>query len=195
MLAAIAGVAVAVIGGGGIGEVSALGLVLAFLTMATFAVMLVLGPKQPSGVGPFARAGAPLLVASLIWIPIAPLWQLPFDRLGETAAIAGRFPLEVPLWAVLAWILLLGSTIPFVFELAGAARIGAGASSMVSFVEPIAGSILAWVVLAQALTAVQVAGLVGTIAAVAVVEHARLRSIRVVELPDALSPLAEADPR
>lgn len=195
MLVAIGGLALAVVGGGGSGAVSTTGLVLAIATMLTFAVMLIVSPRQPSGVGPLARAGAPLLVAAVAWFAVVPAWDVPWRQMGDTVELAGRGDVALPLWVVVAWTIAVGGVLAFVVVLAGSSRVGAGAASMFGMAEPVFGALLAWVLLGQDLTSVQVVGILLTVLAVGVVEHARTRTIRAVELPDALAPLADLERR
>ena len=56
-------------------------------------------------------------------------------------------------------------------------------------------SIAAWMILGQVLSLVQVIGIAITVVAVAIVEHARTRFIRAVELPGMLPPLGDGNPR
>ena len=196
MVVAVAGVALSVLGeSGGLGAVSVIGVVFGIATMITFAAMLLLSPKQPAELGPMARAGAPLVIAAVLYLIVVPPWSFPWDRLGDTVALAGRFHLEVPLWTTLVWVIMLGSVLPFALVLAGNARVGSGAASMLGMWEPVVGSLAAWVVLGQVLTLLQIAGIVITVVAVAIVEHARMRFIHEVELPGMLPPLGDGNPR
>lgn len=196
MVVAIAGVALSVLAGsGGIGAVSVIGVVFGVATMITFAMMVLLSTRQPSDLGPLARAGAPMAVAGVLYLIVVPPWSFPWDSLGDTVALAGRVHLEVPLWSTLVWVVVLGSVVPFALVLAGNARVGAGAASMLGMTEPVVGSIAAWIILGQVLTLLQIAGIVVTVVSVGIVEHARTRFIREVELPDVLAPLAEDNPR
>lgn len=195
MGAAVGGLALAVLGGSGVGELTPLGLVLAFLCMATFAVMLILGPRQPKQVDPFARAGAPLLLAGAAWFVVVPVWTVPWGELGATVPLGGSLDVAVPLWATLAWVVVIGSALAFAIILTGTVRVGAGTASMLGMTEPIVGSLLAWLVLGQALTLLQTVGILVTVAAVGVVEHARARRIGTPELFDPLAPLADPERR
>jgi drug/metabolite transporter (DMT)-like permease len=196
MIVAIAGVALSVLAGsGGIGAVSVIGLVFGIATMITFAIMVLLSPSQPSELGPLARAGAPLVVAAVLYLVVVPPWTFPWGMLGDTVELAGRFPLEVPLWTTLIWVVMLGSVVPFALVLAGNARVGAGAASMLGMWEPVVGSLAAWVILGQVLTPLQIVGITITVISVGIVEHARTRFIHDVELPGMLPPLADDDPR
>jgi drug/metabolite transporter (DMT)-like permease len=196
MIVAIAGVALSVLAGsGGLGAVSLIGVVFGLATMIMFAIMVLLSPSQPSQLGPLARAGAPLVVAAVLYLVVVPPWTFPWDMLGDTVELAGRFQLEVPLWTTLIWVVLLGSVVPFALVLAGNARVGAGAASMLGMWEPVVGSLAAWVILGQVLTPLQIVGITITVIAVGIVEHARTRFIHDVELPGMLPPLADDDPR
>ncbi|MGI9186476.1 MAG: EamA family transporter [Gaiellales bacterium] len=196
MLLAIAGVALSVLAGsGGVGAVSAIGLAFGLATMITFAAMVVLSTTQPAELGPMARAGAPLVVAALLYLIVVPPWTFPWDRLGDVVTLAGRVHLEVPLWTTLIWVVVLGSVVPFALVLAGNARVGSGAASMLGMTEPVVGSIAAWVILGQVLTFLQIVGILITVVSVGVVEHARSRFIHQVELPGMLPPLGDDDPR
>ena len=196
MIVAIAGVALSVLAGsGGIGAVSLIGVVFGLATMITFAIMVLLSPSQPSELGPLARAGAPLVVAAILYLVVVPPWTFPWGMLGDTVELAGRFQLEVPLWTTLIWVVVLGSVVPFALVLAGNARVGAGAASMLGMWEPVVGSLAAWVILGQVLTPLQILGITITVISVGIVEHARTRFIHDVELPGMLPPLGDDDPR
>lgn len=195
MVAAIAGLALAVVGGGGTGRVTATGLVLAVGTMITFAIMLIVSPRQPQGVGSLARAGAPLVVAAVAWFAVVPVWEVPWERMDVAVELAGPAGIALPVWVAVAWTIVVGGVLAFVVVLAGSARVGAGAASMFGMAEPVFGALLAWILLGQDLTGIQIVGILVTVAAVAVVEHARTRTIHVVELPDALAPLADVERR
>ncbi|MGA0121902.1 MAG: EamA family transporter [Gaiellales bacterium] len=195
MVAAIAGIGLAVLGGRALGAVTPLGLVLAFGCMITFAIMLVLSPRQPRGFDPFARAGGPLLIAALAFTVVAPVWEVPWSRMGDVVVLPGAIAVGVPLWTTVVWVVVIGAALSFAVILAGSIRVGAGAASMLSMVEPVFGALVAWLLLAQALTPLQGLGIVVAVGAVGVVEHARARTIATVEIADPLAPLADPDPR
>lgn len=196
MVVAIGGVALSVLGdSGGIGAVSVIGVAFGIATMITFAAMILLSTTQPSELGPMARAGAPMLVAAVLYLIVVPPWTFPWGMLGDTVELAGRLHLEVPLWSTLIWVVVFGSVVPFALILAGNARVGSGAASMLGMWEPVVGSLAAWVILGQVLAPLQVLGIVITVVAVGIVEYARMRYVHGVDVPDVLAPLADGDPR
>jgi hypothetical protein len=135
--------------------VSIIGVCFGLATMITFAAMVILSARQPAQLGPMGRAGAPMIVAAVLYLFVVPPWAFPYDKLDDVVMLAGRFPLEVPLWTTLVWIVVLGSVVPFSLILGGNARVGSGAASMLGMTEPVVGSIAAWVILGQLLSLVQ----------------------------------------
>lgn len=182
MVLAVAGVAIAVLGGaGGIGGISPIGIGFALLTAVCFAGQAILGARQPTTLPPLARTGAGMLAASVIWIPLVPVWALPVDAFGETATFTGRFALEIPVGLAVLYAAVFGSVVPYALLIMGLMRIGPGAGSMAGMAEPIVAPVLAWFALGQLLTPLQVVGVVLTIACVAIVERQRYRLRRIPE--------------
>lgn len=176
MCLAVAGVAVAVIGGaGGIGAISLIGVAFALLTALSFAGQAILGARQPLTLPPLARTGAGMTVAALIWLPLVPIWQLPFDSLGDPTQLDGRLELSIAVWIPVVFAIVLGSVVPYACIISGFSRLGAGAGSMAGMTEPIVAPLLAWFVLGQILSPLQALGIAVTIACVAVVERQRFK--------------------
>ncbi|MGI9116366.1 MAG: EamA family transporter [Gaiellales bacterium] len=175
MLIAIVGVAMAVLGGaGGFTSVDNLGLVFAFATTAAYAMQVILASRQPTALPPLARTGAALVTASAIWMVIVPAWTLPFGLLGLPEELQGRIDIAVPMWFAVAWVVLLGTVAAYLLFIVGAARIGPGATSVVGMIEPILAAFVAWILLGQSMTTVEIAGIVIAIVAITYVERARL---------------------
>ncbi len=176
MVLAVGGIAIAVLGGaGGIGAISLIGIAFAVLTAVSFAGQSILGARQPIVLPPLARTGAGMLAAALIWLPVVPVWHLPFSVLDDTTELAGRIDISIPVGAAVLFAIVLGSVIPYALVINGITRIGAGAGSMAGMAEPIVAPLLAWFVLGQLLSPLQVVGIATTIACVAVVERQRFK--------------------
>ena len=173
---AVGGVAATVLGGaGGIGAISAVGVVFAVLTAFSFAGQAILGARQPTSLPPLARTGASMLIAALIWLPLAPIWSLPFGLVDASTFLGGHIDASIPVGTAVGYAIVFGSVVPYVMVITGFGRIGAGAGSMAGMTEPIVAPILAWFVLGQSLAPLQVAGIMLSVACVAIVERQRFR--------------------
>lgn len=174
MVVAIAGVGAAVAGGsGGIRSLSTVGLLFAVGTMVAYAAQVILAARQPMTLPPLARIGASMLIAAVVWMAIVPAWTLPFDLVGTSETLTGRIDVTVPIGVAIAYVIVLGTALPYLMIVVGAPRIGPGAASMVGMAEPVAAAIFAWFVLAQSLSAVQAIGIAVTVGAIMVVERVR----------------------
>jgi drug/metabolite transporter (DMT)-like permease len=71
--------------------------------------------------------------------------------------LAGRGP-QVPLWALTLWMVVMGTVVPFVLAMKSLAYVTAAQASTIGMTEPLIASIIAWIVLAEVLTPLQIAG-------------------------------------
>jgi drug/metabolite transporter (DMT)-like permease len=183
IVVAIGGVALAV-AGGGIGGITVRGLLFATISMIAYGVSVILAARLPTDLPPLARTAASMVAAAVAFCVIVPPWTLPVDLLGATASFTGGLGFSMPLWVAIAFAILIGSVGVFVAWVAGTSLVGAGASSVVGMAEPVLAAAVAWALLGQYLTGLQMAGIGLTVSAILVVEAARIRTRR-IDAPDA----------
>ena len=171
MVLAVIGVAVAV--GGGVGRVPLVGLAVAVAAAVAFATQIVLSARMPAGLPPVTRAWSALAVAAAVWLVLVPPWSLPTAAFGAAVDLGG-VGVTAPAGGALLWIVVLGGAIPYVLLLAGSVRIGAGAMGVIEMTQPLIGAAAAWLVLGQALSPLQVAGILLSVSCLVVVERSRL---------------------
>lgn len=177
MVLAMAGVAAMVFGaGGGIGQVSLLGLLLALGTMLCASGQVIIAPALPRHLTPVQRTGAGMMFGALLWIVAAPVWGISWSSLADPATL-GNLGGELPIGALVLWLTVVGTAIPFLTLVAGTVRIGPGAASVVTMIEPVAAAGIAWAVLDQSLTAVQILGAGVALLGILLVELARTRQV------------------
>lgn len=181
IIVSVGGVALAILGQGGMPAISLVGFLFAMVAMIAYAVSVILAARLPTVFPPLARTGACMVVAAVIWAFIVPPWTLPFDKLGETTTFAGRFGFSLPVWVAVLFVILVGSIGVYATWVGGTALVGAGASSMVGMAEPVLGALFAWGLLGQHLAATQSIGIAIAVAGIIVVERARVRSARATE--------------
>jgi drug/metabolite transporter (DMT)-like permease len=177
MALAIGGVAAMVFGAsGGVGQISTVGLVLSIATMFCASAQVLIAPTLPPGLSPLQRTGAGLLAGALVFLVADPVWTIPWDALADPASL-GNLGGEAPVGALVLWVTVVGTAIPYLTLVAGTVRIGAGAASVVTMIEPVAAAILAWLILGQSLTAVQILGAAVALGGILLVELARSRYV------------------
>lgn len=94
----------------------ALGVTAAFGAAVALAIYYVMGEDLVAGPG--ARDAVSLTMwgfgfGALFWAIVQPWWSFPWDLFaGASQPLAGSGP-EVPLWFLVAWMVLLGTVIPF----------------------------------------------------------------------------------
>lgn len=133
----------------------------------TFSAYLIVGERLGETMAPSGLLTYGLLVSALIWAVLQPVWSFPTD-------------LSPTLWGELMWLGLLGTAAPFILELSALQRAPAGLVGMIATAEPVIGAMAAWLLFSQTMTAVQVAGMVLIVGAVASVQR---RGVAEVEVP------------
>ena len=76
------------------------------------------------------------MAASLFWVVVAPWWSFPWDSLQFTAQFAGVGP-DLPSWVYVAYLVLLGTVVPFALAMASMRHISASQASVVGMSEPV----------------------------------------------------------
>ncbi len=174
MVVAIVGVIVAVTGGdASASSLPAAGLLFAVATMVAYCAQILLAAAQPPELSPFVRIGVGMLAGTAFWLFAHPLWTLPFDRLGDRVDLGTRLGGSMPAWFAVGMCIVVGTLLPYTLLVAGAGRIGAGASSVTGMVEPIVAAGLAWLLLGQQLSGLQIAGMIVALGGVTATEMLR----------------------
>ena len=135
---------------------------------------VVIAPSLPRDVSPLRRTGAGLIAGAVVAAVAVPPWTIPWHTLGDAASL-GNLGGEAVLGLLVLWTTIVGTAIPYLALVAGTVRIGPGAASVVTMIEPVAAAIIAWVLLGQSLTAIQIAGAATALIGILLVELARNR--------------------
>lgn len=110
--------------------------------------------------------------ATLAWSLIAPWWTFPWAVLTQDGHPVAGGP-GVPVWLLVAWTVLLGTVVPFLLVLGSLRRIGSQRAGIVGTTEPVWATLVAFWLLGETVTAVQVVGGLVVLAAVVLAETAR----------------------
>jgi drug/metabolite transporter (DMT)-like permease len=138
-----------------------LGVAAAFGAAFALALFYVIGEYQRRGA--HARDALSLTMwgmggATLFWAIVQPWWIFPWDTYASVSEpLAGSGP-QLPIWVLTAWMIVMGTVVPFVLAMTALAYVTAAQASIIGMTEPLIASIIAWIVLAEILTPAQIAG-------------------------------------
>jgi drug/metabolite transporter (DMT)-like permease len=105
---------------------------------------------------------------------VHPLTSTRPGLLDDRVSLLGRLSEHhAPVWAVLAWIVVVGTVLPFGVELFALRHLPATTVTMVAMLEPIGVGALGWVWFAETLDAVALTGGVAVVAGIVLAQSAR----------------------
>ena len=176
-------------------ELDAVGLAAAGAAAVALATYYLLGERLVARRDALSTQAWSLAFAALFWVVLQPLWTFDPAVLGRVAELPGALDgMSAPTWVLVAYVVVLGTVVPYTLVLAGIETIGAARAGLLGMIEPVAAAVAAWLVLGESMTAVQVTGGLIVLGGVALAETARTRAAAV--LPEAvLSEAAVRAPR
>lgn len=136
------------------GNLDLLGVLAAIGAAVTFAAYLITAAKAGSSLPALTAVAYSFAFSALIWVVVAPIEWTTYD--GAT-------------WLRLAFIGVVGTTVPFLLEMGALQRTSPGLVGVVATAEPLISTFLAWVFLSQVLAPVQLIGGTVTILAIAAI--------------------------
>ena len=114
--------------------------------------------------------------AALFWAVALPWSGFDTSMLSDEASMLGTFSTaQVPLWAVLAFVVLGGTLVPFALNLGALRDLPATQVGVVGMAEPVLAALVAWLWLGQSLSPVQLVGGAVVLAAIGLAHTARVQ--------------------
>lgn len=152
----------------GVGVLAGLG------AAVTLAVYYLTAERGLVGRDAVSLAAWTFTAAALFWSLLLPWWTYPVHLLDDPVALPGPLAgASAPLGALVVWVVVLGTVVPYAMVLAGVARIGAASAGVIGMAEPVLAGVVAWVVLGEALAPVQVLGAAVVVTGLVLAESAR----------------------
>jgi len=158
----------------GDGKLSSAGIAFALVAAVAYTAYLLLAER---GVGD--RDAVSLLAwgfgfAALFLALIAPWWSFPAGEVADTVSLLGHLESRhLPVWALLAWILVLGTIVPFFLLVSALKHLPATRVAIIAMLEPVVATVVAWAWLGESLTAIQLSGALVVLAAIVLAQTAR----------------------
>lgn len=152
----------------GVGVAAALAAAVAF---AFYILMAEEGVKRRDAVSLSAFG---FVFGALFFACIQPWWSYPWHFVGEDVSLLGNLSsTQLPVWALMCWMIVLGAIVPFVLFVGSLHHIPATRASILAMLEPVVATAVAWAWLDESLGAVQVVGGVIVLAGIVLAQTAR----------------------
>jgi drug/metabolite transporter (DMT)-like permease len=170
------------------GSLDPIGIGAALVAALCLATYYLMGERGTVTRDPVALTCWSFVAAAVFWAAAAPWWHFDAGVLAEPVPMS-LGSLELPLWVLVSWIVVLGAMVPFALSIAALRHLHPTAAGLVATVEPVFASVVAWLWLEQVLTAWQVAGGVVVLTGIVLAQTARTAPVPtpLPETPAALS--------
>lgn len=156
------------------GRLDRLGILAAAGAAVALAFYLLTSERALAGRDAESLAAYGFLASSLVWLVLHPWWTFPFAVLRGPAPLPADSALAaVPVAALIGWIVLLGTVVPFLLTLRAIRHAGATRIALVGTSEPVVAGGVAWIVLGEALSGLQLAGVLVVVVGIALAVTAR----------------------
>jgi drug/metabolite transporter (DMT)-like permease len=151
-----------------------LGLAAAFASAVAFAVYLLLAEDGVRRREPVGLLCLGFLFATVFWSAVQPWWSFPGNAVAQRVPLQGALDsVHLPVWALILWIVVVGTIVPFVLTVGALRHIPATRASIAAMLEPVVATVVAWAWLKESLATAQVAGAVVVLIAIALAQTAR----------------------
>ena len=98
-------------------------------------------------------------VAAVFWSLVLPWWNFPFEFLTNTYRLEGSLSnYSAPGWAIVLWIIVVGTVIPYLLTITGIRELSASTGSVIGMIEPLFAGVIAWWLLSEAFNTTQLIG-------------------------------------
>src|SRR4051794_5903803 len=152
----------------------AIGILAGLGAAVCFATYFLVGEAGVAALDPLRVILWAFLVGAVGMNITSPIWTFPRDVLDDQVSLLGRLSdVTVPLSLLLAWVVVLGTLMPFGVEILALRHLRAPTVTMVAMLEPIGVTALGWLWFEETLGPVAAAGCLLVVAGVIVAQSAR----------------------
>jgi drug/metabolite transporter (DMT)-like permease len=150
------------------------GVAFALVSAVIFAAYLLLAEHEVRERDSISLMAWGFFFATVFWTVAQPWWSFPAGRVAQTVSLQGHLAgRHLPVWALVLWIVVLGSIVPFSLIVGALRHVSATRVGVAAMLEPVVATIVAWVWLQETLAPVQLAGAGVVLAAILLAQTAR----------------------
>jgi drug/metabolite transporter (DMT)-like permease len=143
----------------------------AAVALATY---FLVGEKQLQTISPLALSFWTMSIAALFWAPFSKWWEFTPDTFTSMVSLQGNLEaIQVPIWSLVLWNVVLGSFAPFLLSLSALKRLSATAAGIAATSEIVFAFVTAWLWLGEQLTLLQSMGATIVLGGILVAQSAR----------------------
>jgi len=114
-------------------------------------------------------------MAGLTWAIVMPVWQFPFEVFSMDMNLQGIFDgTFLPGWVLIAWIIVMGTIVPYLFVVGGMLKLTPSTSSVMGMLEPVMAGAFAWIWLAQSWAPIQLGGAAIVLVGIYIADKAKI---------------------
>ena len=155
-------------------ELSTVGITAAFGGALSLTAYLLMAERERRHRDAASLSFYGFLFAALLWAVLQPLWEFPWDVLGDEVSLQGNLSeYTAPVWALVAFIIVIGTMVTFSLLTGSLRHISATRASIVATLEPVVATVVAWAWLGETFGTTQLVGGAVVIAGILVAQSAR----------------------
>ena len=140
----------------------------------SYALYILMAEHRIGERDPISLVCLGFLFAAILWAVLRPWWSFPGHVVGEDVSLHGHLSsLHLPVWSLMAWMILLGTIVPFGLLVGALRHISATRAGIVAMLEPVAGTLVAWAWLGESLAGLQLVGAAIVLASIFLAQSAR----------------------
>ena len=145
---------------GGGSSLDGLGVLACLVTALAYAAYVLMAERSlEEGRDVYSLLAWGFSFAALFWAVVQPWWSFPVEIVDGSVSLLGRFEdVTAPVWLLLAYIVVLGTVVPFILLVSALHHVPATRVTIVAMLEPVLAAIVAWIWLGEELAAVQIVG-------------------------------------
>ena len=136
-----------------------LGVAVAFADAFALAIYFLLADRLSQKRNSLSLMSWGIGVAAVFWALVLPWWNFPFEYLTNTYSLEGSLSnYSAPGWALILWIIVVGTVIPYLLTVTGIRELSASTGSVIGMIEPLFAGAIAWWLLSEAFNTTQLIG-------------------------------------
>lgn len=148
------------------------GVVAGLCAAASLAAYYLTSERGLGARDPLSLAAWTFTAAAVFWSVLQPWWTFPWERMTERVDLPGLDAVG-PVWVLVLWVVVLGTVVPYGLILVALRSLGSARTGLLGMAEPVLASLVAWLLLGEVLSPVQLLGGAVVLTGIVLAETAR----------------------